>query len=199
MRAAGSPIRRSAGRRLLPPRRSLSQVAASFIVSLCQGIRRTPYVTFSRRSMAPRHIWFSLDRLPPPPLPGRGRTRISHCVCICISAFILIDNALLAPCLPAGGGCVVSGQTWQGPGRPEAARALCTRFVRKDLPGADGFRRRRGPYYSSYIADIRFSRSARICVRRGSWSLKTGSARRASIAPGSAVPRRGRGPPCCSP
>jgi hypothetical protein len=48
LRAPGFPIRRPGGRWLLPPRPGLSQVAASFIVSLCQGIRRTPLVTYSR-------------------------------------------------------------------------------------------------------------------------------------------------------
>ena len=38
----GSPIRRPPGRRMCAPRRGLSQLAASFIGSLCQGIRRAP-------------------------------------------------------------------------------------------------------------------------------------------------------------
>ena len=40
---AGSPIRRSAGRRACAPRRSLSQLAASFVGFLCQGIHRAPF------------------------------------------------------------------------------------------------------------------------------------------------------------
>ena len=41
----GSPIRRPPGRRMCAPRRGLSQLAASFIGSLCQGIRRAPVVS----------------------------------------------------------------------------------------------------------------------------------------------------------
>ena len=41
----GSPIRRPPGRRICAPRRGLSQLAASFIGSLCQGIRRAPVVS----------------------------------------------------------------------------------------------------------------------------------------------------------
>ncbi len=40
----GSPIRKSAGRRVLAPLRSLSQLATSFIASMCQGIHRLPLV-----------------------------------------------------------------------------------------------------------------------------------------------------------
>ncbi len=38
----GSPIRKSAGQRMLAPHRSLSQLATSFIASKCQGIHRVP-------------------------------------------------------------------------------------------------------------------------------------------------------------
>ena len=40
----GSPIRRSAGQRVLAPHRGLSQLATSFIASKCQGIHRLPLV-----------------------------------------------------------------------------------------------------------------------------------------------------------
>ena len=40
----GSPIRKSAGQRMLAPHRSLSQLATSFIASKCQGIHRVPLV-----------------------------------------------------------------------------------------------------------------------------------------------------------
>src|SRR2546428_7821671 len=40
----GFPIRKSPGQRVLPPRRGLSQVAASFIAVWRQGIHRTPLV-----------------------------------------------------------------------------------------------------------------------------------------------------------
>ena len=40
----GSPIRKSAGHRMLAPHRSLSQLATSFIASKCQGIHRLPLV-----------------------------------------------------------------------------------------------------------------------------------------------------------
>ena len=40
----GSPIRRSAGQRMLAPYRSFSQLATSFIASKCQGIHRVPLV-----------------------------------------------------------------------------------------------------------------------------------------------------------
>ncbi len=40
----GSPIRTSAGHRVLAPRRRFSQLATSFIASMCQGIRRVPLV-----------------------------------------------------------------------------------------------------------------------------------------------------------
>jgi hypothetical protein len=42
----GYPIRKSSDQRLLPASRSLSQVATSFIVSLCQGIHLVPFVTW---------------------------------------------------------------------------------------------------------------------------------------------------------
>ena len=40
----GSPIRKSAGHRMLAPHRRLSQLATSFIASKCQGIHRVPLV-----------------------------------------------------------------------------------------------------------------------------------------------------------
>ena len=40
----GSPIRTSAGQRMLAPHRSFSQLATSFIASKCQGIHRVPLV-----------------------------------------------------------------------------------------------------------------------------------------------------------
>ena len=58
-RRAGSPIRRPAGRRVCAPNRGLSQLAASFVGFLCQGIRRAPMLsslvshTFRGRSRAP--------------------------------------------------------------------------------------------------------------------------------------------------
>ena len=58
----GSPIRRSAGRRMCAPRRGLSQLAASFIGSLCQGIRRAPVVSCGTAS-GPRDIHVSLINL----------------------------------------------------------------------------------------------------------------------------------------
>ena len=44
---AGSPIRKSAGRRLFAPHRSLSQLATSFLDVLCQGIHRVPSTSSS--------------------------------------------------------------------------------------------------------------------------------------------------------
>ena len=55
----GSPIRRPPGRRMCAPRRGLSQLAASFIGSLCQGIRRAPVVSCGTAS-GPRDIHVSL-------------------------------------------------------------------------------------------------------------------------------------------
>ena len=46
---AGSPIRRPAGQRPFAPNRSLSQLAASFIDFLCQGIHRAPLVSSSNK------------------------------------------------------------------------------------------------------------------------------------------------------
>ena len=46
----GSPIRRSAGRRVLAPHRGLSQLATSFIGFLCQGIHRVPLISSSNKS-----------------------------------------------------------------------------------------------------------------------------------------------------
>ena len=46
---AGSPIRRPAGRRVCAPNRGLSQLAASFVGSMCQGIRRAPCVSCPAR------------------------------------------------------------------------------------------------------------------------------------------------------
>ena len=51
---AGSPIRRPAGRRVCAPNRGLSQLAASFIGFLCQGIRRAPYVSCPRHGAGVR-------------------------------------------------------------------------------------------------------------------------------------------------
>ena len=48
---AGSPIRRSAGRRVCAPNRGLSQLAASFVGFLCQGIRRAPCISSQKDSM----------------------------------------------------------------------------------------------------------------------------------------------------
>ena len=48
-RLPGSPIRRPAGRRVCAPNRGLSQLAASFIGFLCQGIRRAPYISSAPR------------------------------------------------------------------------------------------------------------------------------------------------------
>jgi len=56
----GSPIRRPPGRRMCAPRRGLSQLAASFIGSLCQGIRRAPVVSCGTAS-GPRDIHVSLN------------------------------------------------------------------------------------------------------------------------------------------
>ena len=54
---AGSPIRRPAGRRVCAPNRGLSQLAASFIGFLCQGIRRAPVISSRCRLIsAPRGI-----------------------------------------------------------------------------------------------------------------------------------------------
>ena len=58
----GSPIRRPPGRRMCAPRRGLSQLAASFIGSLCQGIRRAPVVSCGTAS-GPRDIHVSLIKL----------------------------------------------------------------------------------------------------------------------------------------
>lgn len=55
----GSPIRRPPGRRMCAPRRGLSQLAASFVGSLCQGIRRAPVVSCGTAS-GPRDIHVSL-------------------------------------------------------------------------------------------------------------------------------------------
>ena len=44
----GSPIRRSAGRRVCAPHRGLSQLVASFVGFLCQGIHRVPLTSSSR-------------------------------------------------------------------------------------------------------------------------------------------------------
>ena len=46
----GSPIRRSAGRRVLAPHRGLSQLATSFVGFLCQGIHRVPLISSSNKS-----------------------------------------------------------------------------------------------------------------------------------------------------
>ena len=48
---AGSPIRRPAGRRVCAPNRGLSQLAASFVGFLCQGIRRAPCISSQKDSM----------------------------------------------------------------------------------------------------------------------------------------------------
>ena len=50
---------RPPGRRMCAPRRGLSQLAASFIGSLCQGIRRAPVVSCGTAS-GPRDIHVSL-------------------------------------------------------------------------------------------------------------------------------------------
>ena len=44
----GSPIRRSAGRRVSAPHRGLSQLVTSFVGFLCQGIHRVPLTSSSR-------------------------------------------------------------------------------------------------------------------------------------------------------
>ena len=45
----GCPIRRSAGQRVLAPHRGLSQLAASFVDFLCQGIHRAPLISSSSK------------------------------------------------------------------------------------------------------------------------------------------------------
>lgn len=55
---AGSPIRRSAGRRLFAPDRGLSQLATSFVDFLCQGIHRVPLVSSSSK-IFPMSTWVS--------------------------------------------------------------------------------------------------------------------------------------------
>ena len=45
----GCPIRRSPGQRSFAPRRGLSQLIASFIASVSQGIRLAPFLAFFRR------------------------------------------------------------------------------------------------------------------------------------------------------
>ena len=58
----GSPIRRPPGRWMCAPRRGLSQLAASFIGSLCQGIRRAPVVSCGT-APGPRDIHVSLMKI----------------------------------------------------------------------------------------------------------------------------------------
>ena len=53
---AGSPIRRPADRRLFAPARRLSQLAASFIDFLCQGIRRAPLISSPGPAHAPHGL-----------------------------------------------------------------------------------------------------------------------------------------------
>ncbi len=42
----GYPIRKPSGQSMLPARRGISLVAASFFASLCQGIHRMPLLTY---------------------------------------------------------------------------------------------------------------------------------------------------------
>ena len=49
----GSPIRVPPGRRMCAPRRGLSRLAAPFVGSLCQGIRRAPVVSWPRARRGP--------------------------------------------------------------------------------------------------------------------------------------------------
>ena len=51
-RAVGCPIRKSSDHRVLPPPRSLSQGATSFIASRCQGIHQMPF-SFARELSIP--------------------------------------------------------------------------------------------------------------------------------------------------
>ena len=51
-RAVGCPIRKSSDHRVLPPPRSLSQGATSFIASRCQGIHQMPFF-FARELSIP--------------------------------------------------------------------------------------------------------------------------------------------------
>jgi hypothetical protein len=54
--AGGCPIRRSSDQRVLPPPRSLSQGATSFIASRCQGIHQMPFSSLeSPRSAIRKH------------------------------------------------------------------------------------------------------------------------------------------------
>ena len=54
--AGGCPIRRSSDQRVLPPPRSLSQGATSFIASRCQGIHQMPFSSLeSPRSSIRKH------------------------------------------------------------------------------------------------------------------------------------------------
>src|SRR4030095_1682091 len=57
----GFPIRKSAGRRLLTPHRSLSQRATSFIACVCQGIHQLP-LPHARESTPPSTILLALHR-----------------------------------------------------------------------------------------------------------------------------------------
>jgi hypothetical protein len=53
----GCPIRRSTGLRLFPPIRSVSQVVASFIGFLYQGIRHMPLVTYPKFLYTDRFVF----------------------------------------------------------------------------------------------------------------------------------------------
>ncbi len=56
LKAWGCPIRRSSDQRVLPPPRSLSQGATSFIASRCQGIHQMPFSSLeSPRSTIRKH------------------------------------------------------------------------------------------------------------------------------------------------
>ena len=53
----GCPIRKSAGQRLLPPNRSLSQVITSFFGSQCQGIHLMLFFAWTALLHSPFFLW----------------------------------------------------------------------------------------------------------------------------------------------
>jgi hypothetical protein len=69
--AGGCPIRRSSDQRVLPPPRSLSQGATSFIASRCQGIHQMPFSSLeSPRSSIRKHT--------PPSPEGKHEGKRNH-------------------------------------------------------------------------------------------------------------------------
>ena len=90
---AGSPIRAPPDRRPCAPPRGLSRLAAPFVGSPCQGIRRAPWVSSRPALAGPQSINMSSESLEirkrfDSMMVGTGRTRVRPCISVAIVSHI---------------------------------------------------------------------------------------------------------------